>query len=206
MLLQVGSWSVTGQEPSPEIDHARRNLEIACLATDDLGDEQILDPMPQEVLACNFWLLACEAGHESAPLALYRSDGMPNPLAEKIQQWVAGWQSDRRPRPEWLQEQKEDLTSFTSPTGVSDKFPIGHYVLLPLYAWGASGLDLNRIQSLFQDSHPTLGFSLAEARLAARVTVIGDDQAYSRDALQMLRSTGCFVERMLEDGTLFATQ
>lgn len=80
-----------------------------------------------------------------------------------------------------------------------------HYLLLPLYAWGAANWDLTLIQPILQSAHPTIGFSLAEARLARRVTVVGDSGAVSSEALAMLRRSGCQVERLLEDGTLVAT-
>jgi hypothetical protein len=83
--------------------------------------------------------------------------------------------------------------------------PIGHYVLLPLYAWGAANWDLALVEPLLQESHPAIGFSLAEARLARRVTVVGAEGAVSEEALGMLRNSGCQVERLLEDGTLVAT-
>jgi hypothetical protein len=83
--------------------------------------------------------------------------------------------------------------------------PLGHYVLLPLYAWGAANWDLALVESLMQESRPAIGFSLAEARLAKRVTVVGAEGAVSAEALAMLRQSGCQVERLLEDGTLIAT-
>jgi hypothetical protein len=83
--------------------------------------------------------------------------------------------------------------------------PITHYVLLPLYAWGAAEWDLTAIQPLLQDTHPTVGFSLAEARLAARVTVVGGEGAVSAEALDMLRANGCRVERVLDNGMLVAS-
>ncbi len=82
---------------------------------------------------------------------------------------------------------------------------ISHYVLLPLYAWGAADWDLEVIQPLLQESHPTVGFSLTEARLAGRVTVVGGDGAISAEALDMLRAAGCKVERVMDDGTLVAS-
>ncbi len=82
---------------------------------------------------------------------------------------------------------------------------ISHYVLLPLYAWGVADWDLEVIQPLLQETHPTVGFSLAEARMAARVTVVGGDGAISAEALDMLRAYGCKVERVLDDGTLVAS-
>ncbi len=82
---------------------------------------------------------------------------------------------------------------------------ISHYVLLPVYAWGAADWDLEVIQPLLQESHPTVGFSLTEARLAARVTVVGGNGAISAEALDMLRASGCKVERVMDDGTLIAS-
>lgn len=83
--------------------------------------------------------------------------------------------------------------------------PISHYVLLPLYAWGAANWDLALVETLLQESHPAIGFSLAEARLAKRVTVVGAEGAVSAEALAMLRNSGCQVDRLMEDGTLIAT-
>lgn len=83
---------------------------------------------------------------------------------------------------------------------------ISHYVLLPLYAWGAANWDLALIEPMLSASHPTIGFSLAEAQHAARVTVVGGEGAVSVDALEMLRRSGCLVERILDDGTLIATE
>jgi len=64
---------------------------------------------------------------------------------------------------------------------------------------------MDLIQPIIQDSHPTIGFSLSEARLAEKVTVVGGEGAVSDEALALLRKSGCFVERIYEDGTLIAT-
>ena len=61
------------------------------------------------------------------------------------------------------------------------------------------------MQPLVQGGHATIGFSLTEARLARRVTVVGGLGAVSAEALAMLRKAGCQVERLLEDGTLIAS-
>ena len=54
--------------------------------------------------------------------------------------------------------------------------------------------------------HPTLGFSLAEAALAKRVTILGGEQIFPEDELDKLRHAGCEVERVTGDGTSIATQ
>lgn len=88
---------------------------------------------------------------------------------------------------------------------VGRSHPINHYILLPLYAWGAANWDLALVETLLEESRPAIGFSLAEARWAKRVTVVGAEGAISEEALAMLRQSGCQVERLLEDGTLIAT-
>ena len=50
-----------------------------------------------------------------------------------------------------------------------------------------------------------LGFSIAEASLAKRVTVVGGVQAFPDSILETLRNAGCAVERMIVDGTVLAT-
>ena len=82
---------------------------------------------------------------------------------------------------------------------------ISHYVLLPLYAWGVADWDLSAIQPMLQKSHPTIGFSLDEASLARRVTVVGGEGALSKEAFSMLQANGCYVERIMDDGTLVAS-
>lgn len=83
--------------------------------------------------------------------------------------------------------------------------PISHYVLLPLYAWGVADWDMELILPLIEESHPTIGFSLAEARMAQRVTIVGGNESISEKAIESLRQAGCLVERLAADGTLVAT-
>jgi putative cell wall-binding protein len=53
---------------------------------------------------------------------------------------------------------------------------------------------------------PTIGFSLEQASLAVKVTVIGNTQSFSDEQLDLLRNAGCQVERISGDGTSIATQ
>lgn len=82
---------------------------------------------------------------------------------------------------------------------------ISHYVLLPLYAWGAADWDMELIAPLLQDQHPTIGFSLTEACMADRVTVVGGKEIYSDQMLRTMRQAGCMIERLMPDGTFVAT-
>lgn len=115
-------------------------------------------------------------------------------------------QSARAPKGVDVAEPEPNPVS-AKPSSVGEGFPpktIDHYLLLPLYAWGAADWDLQLIQPLLQKEHPTVGFSLAEARAARRVTVVGGPGAISPQALAMLRAAGCQVEHLREDGTLVA--
>lgn len=181
-----------------ENTHARRNLDIlACLGT--AGDGASSEILPGEVKAGCFWLLA--AGQESDCEALgwyeVKPDGLqPRSAASLARRWV---------------HRSEVIEPDSIPKSIPVSEPptshtIAHYILLPLYAWGVAQWDLARIAPLLEQSHPTVGFSLEEASLAARVTVVGGSGAFSSQALEFLRKAGCIVEYLDDEaGTLVAT-
>jgi hypothetical protein len=84
--------------------------------------------------------------------------------------------------------------------------PISHYLLLPLYEWGVADFHLDVTRSFIKKNHPTVGFSIDEARLARKVTVLGGEDSFSDEVLIDLRNSGCVVERISGDGTSIATQ
>jgi putative cell wall-binding protein len=53
---------------------------------------------------------------------------------------------------------------------------------------------------------PTIGFSIKEAKQAARVTLIGGSQSFPDTVLEELRSANCTVEQISGDGTSIASQ
>ena len=186
--------------------HAEINMEIARLMAGENHDVQDDIAVSQYVLACNFWLLAADQDSPYSSQAWFRSDAEHLPVVDAFIRWVAG-----RNKIQWDELKKEtgmgEMTDQKQTLSKSSKsrHTINHYVLLPLYAWGAADWDLELIHPLMQKSHPTIGFSLAEARMAERVTVVGGEGAISNDALEMLRDSGCIVERIQADGTLIAT-
>jgi hypothetical protein len=211
--------------------HAAVNLEIAHLV--HAGDEALQgnEPVPAEVLAVNFWLLSTNKTSTFRAHAWYQPDGGLLPVALVYRDWVASLKGGMQPEQvdiSFLQasspQQQETAPSAPkqvvtdgrvdapsgagqSEEGVREKgaHRIDHYVLLPLYAWGEAHWDLDIVRKVFKDMHPTIGFSLAEASLARRVTIFGGEGAFSESALKMLRSAGCQVERLTADGTLIAT-
>jgi hypothetical protein len=268
-LLRAGQRLSPGLSPeqaqAARIHHARQNLQAARWVAGGLDVESAVDPRPEEVRACNFWLLAAEPGSPQVDEAWFSPSGERLPAAEAFRQWTAHLRRPVDPaRPvscgdaeELLPAEREPVEASGAPSqeapaagsaddagsanagSVADStaddapsagapsageashpdgtglkpgspatpivHPINHYILLPLYAWGAANWDLALVETLMQDSHPAIGFSLAEARLAKRVTVVGAEGAVSGEALAMLRRSGCQVDRLLEDGTLIAT-
>jgi hypothetical protein len=238
--------------------HAQANLALARLLSGKTDDITGVEPVPPEVLACNFWLLAAHERSVYATQAWFQSGSNNLPVVDAFRQWISSLQKEQSvseaiasstgqieqgienlvaesdeplpgnvvfsgvdPRSVENAElpclPSTDLDGITELDLASDavmqseagenteEHPISHYVLLPLYAWGIANWDLALIQPMLEESHPTVGFSLAEARLAERVTVVGGEGAITPETLDMLRASGCKVERVLEDGTLVAT-
>ena len=216
ILLKAGSPPGDHSNPlAQEIDqpsHTLQNLSIARLMTaglygkagQDAGGTGALvqdkfgplESAPAEVLACNFWLLAASTGSPEASQAWFRTDGSRQPIVDELRQWAALLQIPNQP---------VSMKSISPNPAASPVHPISHYLLLPLFDWGVPDWHLDAIRPFIKKHHPTIGFSLSEAALAARVTVVGGVQAFSEDALDALRAAGCDVERMIADGTLVAT-
>jgi hypothetical protein len=97
--------------------------------------------------------------------------------------WPAGTQAVKVP-------------SHASPSGPNGQKSIEHYLLLPVFEWGAARWHLSIIQEYVEAFLPTVGFSLDEAKLARRVTVIGNSQGVSAEAVSQLEAAGCRVERI----------
>jgi hypothetical protein len=83
---------------------------------------------------------------------------------------------------------------------------IQHYLLLPALDWAVADWYFQAVRPFIKRHMPTIGFSLAEAAQAARVTVVGGAEFFPDEALSSLRASGCIVERINGDGTSIATQ
>ncbi len=86
-----------------------------------------------------------------------------------------------------------------------NKKMISHYLLLPAYGSGVSDAVLNKVRPLIKHYHPTVGFSIAEAAYAQKVSVYPDPVVFSEEKLIQLRSTGSIVEMLPESGIDIAT-
>jgi hypothetical protein len=148
------------------------------------------DPIPSDVMCCNFWLLASDEGTPFYHHGWYQGEHC---LIPEIPSNT---------------NQQDDLATESSETGteLSQKHPIKHYVLLPTYEWGIADWHLEVIQPFIKKHKATIGFSIEEAKLASKVTIIGNPQTFPEEKLQDIRSGGSFVERISGDGTSIATQ
>jgi hypothetical protein len=153
--------------------------------------ENNIEPIPTQILSCNFWLLADENQAQSNPFSWYQDLKPAAPLVfDCMEQCLK------------IDPVKSTPTTIES----TNNHPIRHYILLPTYEWGVSDWHLEVIQPFIKKHKATTGYSTQEAALSARVTVIGNPQSIPEETLEALRQKGCFVERISGDGTSIATQ
>jgi hypothetical protein len=69
-------------------------------------------------------------------------------------------------------------------------------LLLPVFEWGVSRWHLSVVQEYVEAFLPTCGFSVEDARLARRVTIVGNEQGVSAESSRQLETAGCQVERI----------
>lgn len=162
--------------------------------------ERLLVPLPSEVINANFWLLAADPYSPFQSAAWYKADGSRLPV---VQKWME-WRKDSRVEAQETFQPK--IPEVPSVSGFDTTHPIRHYLLLPSYEWGVADWHLEVIRPFVKKYRPTIGFSLKEASLAERVTVVGSQQTFPDEDLQQLRNLGCEVERIDGDGTSIATQ
>ncbi len=155
--------------------------------------------IPSYVQCCNFFLLASEPDAEEYVHAWFKSDEETLPIVEML-----------APEAEKIEQvpQMEEIQPKSTPASsdADSSHPIDHYLLLPQYEWGIAEFHLNASRPFVQKYHPTLGFSIQEAMLAKKVTVVGGESEFPEELLEKLCQNGAEVERISGDGTSIATQ
>ncbi|PKN82367.1 MAG: hypothetical protein CVU46_18135 [Chloroflexi bacterium HGW-Chloroflexi-8] len=200
ILLQAGLNSFPDKS-SAKIDQRNNpwaaQTEIIKLLKDQQGTNSLenspYEPIPSNILCCNFYQLAGEVGTKENNYSWYQ-DGLPQ--CSCINSLIGEQES-----PSGVH------TVAKSKTFLSDeRHPIRHYVLLPVYESGVSDWHLHVVQPFVKKHQATVGFSLNEAILAANVTVVASSKSITDECLNDLRKAGCSVERISGDGTSIATQ
>ncbi|MBW8010113.1 MAG: hypothetical protein FVQ83_02570 [Chloroflexi bacterium] len=184
--------------------HAERNLRIASLMADNPASRLVSDEVeevPDNVLACNFWLLSANADSPHAFEAWYQPDGTNKPIIGALKDWMADQFSS-------VQEEKKGNVGESPPINSPVAFDrsIKHYLLLPSYEWGVADWHLDVIRPFVKRHQPTVGYSISEAKGAQRVTVVGGEKTFSQELIIDLQEAGCEVSHIQGDGTNIATQ
>ena len=203
-LILIGAGSRLGdnlQPGNPPVDeqmHAHMNLTIAQLMSASSSENLPagIEPVTNNVLACNFWLLTAASDSLEASQAWFRPDGTTLPIVDLLRHWI-GSQNPQKAKAETLNELFQVASSVK---------PIKHYLLLPSYAWGISGWHFELIRPFVQKYLPTIGFSVVEATQARKVTILGDLSSFPANTLDILLNAGCIVEQVEGDGIELASK
>jgi hypothetical protein len=94
----------------------------------------------------------------------------------------------------------------TSQNMAGDRKLFAHYLLLPSHAGSVQDVVLNKVRPVIKQLKPTVGFSLAEASFAEKVTIYPDPVLFNDEQINQLRSSGCTVEILPETGIEIATK
>ncbi|MGD8457792.1 MAG: hypothetical protein PVF83_15525 [Anaerolineales bacterium] len=199
---RIGDQRLSNLPYVDEEEHATRNILLARLLAGEKEvshNGQMLEPIPEHVLAGNFWLLASEQNSPVNKEAWYQADGSYLPIVQKLKAWL---------KTQKIEQSKNIHLESTQPRSVDYKQfkPIKHYLLLPVYEWGISDWHLEVIHPFVQKHSPTVGFSIEEACAAEKVTVIGGDDSFSPEVIERLYTSGCSVDLVRGSGTSIAAE
>ncbi len=155
--------------------------------------------IPAYVQCCNFFLLAAEPDTDEQIHAWYKSEDDALPIVNLL--------SPEPVKVEDLpQTEEKQLKTVSTSSNTDTPHPIEHYLLLPQYEWGIAEFHLDASRPFVHKYHPTVGFSIQEAFLAKKITVVGGETSFPEELLEQMRQNGCLVERISGDGTTIATQ
>ncbi|MBA4384431.1 MAG: hypothetical protein C0410_06820 [Anaerolinea sp.] len=154
------------------------------------------------IIACNFWLLAADPSSEEYPQCWVKSETNVLPIVRVLTP-NAKRVTSHEPAPVQIDPQMSQSAEAAAPAG---SFPIEHYLLLPVYEWGLADWHLDVTRPFIRKYKPTVGFSLKEAAMARKVTIIGGNKDFPSEEISKLREIGCLVDQIIGDGTSIATQ
>lgn len=206
----IGDASEKNKEPINEVTHGNKSVIISRLLAKEDHFEEVYGEVPDYVLAGNFWLLAANKNSVYSRQAWYQPDGRELPVVEMMQLWAKSFRYNAVPiTEEDLERMGENwrlprLNDCRNGTNSKTLHVINHYLLIPTYTWGDSVFELSGLKTFIKEKKPTIGFSVSEARLASRITILDNGRIFSNNVLSMLQSAGSIVEKISPDGTLIA--
>lgn len=157
-----------------------------------------MDSLPAYIGTCAFYLLSTENNSPQAEFAWYPTVDNPRPVVQNL---VIKEEANTVSQSVEIAEKAAELHSIPEDT----THPIAHYLLLPVYEWGVADWHLEAIKPFVKKYQPTIGYSLKEAALAQKVTVVGGEQTFPQSELDKLIESGSQVDRIAGDGTTIAT-
>jgi hypothetical protein len=172
--------------------HTRINLTLAQAASAQNPKDipSGVEPLPRNVLACNFWLLSTSPLSQFKEHAWFQPDGGHLPVIDALDNWLAGIQP----------------TPIAKSISTYEMSRLSHYLLLPSFEWGVSDWHLEAIRPFIKKYRPAVGFSVDEAKHARRVTLVGEYGAFSDEVTDQLIQAGCIVEQVQGSGTELASK
>jgi hypothetical protein len=201
------------------VDHAQRETILLQYV---LGKPQLLfvDPLPLNIIACNFWLLSAAEGDPHVSQSWFRLDGQTSPIVGILRQWQSNnaqepfsnkpiqlEQEDQLadPLPEEIQESVKSVYGEKSNPSLQGKnHPISHYLLLPTDENGNIDIQIEHIYPFVKKHNLTVGFSLEEAALSDQITILDNGHCYSTQLIDSLRASGSKVVILSGSGTELA--
>lgn len=193
-IILLGAGSRIGDQldlHSPAVDIQAHTWQNSTLVRIMSGRSQEFDPVPPEVLTCNFWLLSADRDDPELANAWYRPDQEQLPVVALLKQWVVNGGADPSPSSKYLS---------ASGSYIGGARPISHYLLLPTFEWGVADWHLDAIRPFINKFQPTIGFSPVEASHAKKVTVVGGASTIPESIIDGLLAAGCIVEQISGDG------
>lgn len=180
-------------------DHDNQCLAIARLLTENfssinaslLVESGLSDPISEDVLCFNFGPITNVPGTDKKLFAWFYPDGSPLAITDLFRQWRA-----KKP----VQNSKKSIPAHRAPVTT-----LAHYVLMPECHANLLAYYLNILGSYLIKNKPVIGFSIDEALLAQKITVVGDIQQYPTGTLEKILGSGCEVEQLFRDGTHIAS-
>jgi len=206
ILLGTGMHSVISQDPDSQecnpITHAEINLKIVKLLAGETTAFRTPEtplPVPDHILAGCFPHTVSLTTCSESPSAWPSPNGEMHPFIQRLKEW----QHNRKLT--LVDQTNSDVTSNTNGNGSNINKPIKHYMLLPRFEWGVASWYLEINQPYIQKHTPTIGFSMQEAFLAEKVTLVGGIHSYPDQLINELEKNGSKVVQISENGTDIAT-
>ena len=199
-ILLLAAGSLIGNQldsRSPAVDihaHTWQNMTLVQIMS---GHSQEYDPVPPQVISCNFWVLSVSEEDNEINNAWYKPDTSQLPIVSQLKEWVANGGNNPASSGKSIPSSKLNFSGLR---------PISHYLLLPNYEWGTSDMHLEIIRPFIKRYQPTIGFSPVEASHAKKVTVIGGTSSVPESIIDGLLAAGCIVEQISGDGMNIASQ